>query len=77
MPDNVGRMFYFGETTWHAKGTRLDQPADAAIALEEGGLDWEVGEVKLQTLDDPPTPVSRRNALVRKDRPCAKGECLL
>jgi phage/plasmid-like protein (TIGR03299 family) len=37
-------------------------------ALEAGRLNWEVGEVDLQTKDTPPSPVRKRKAIVRKDR---------
>ncbi len=68
MPDNVGHMFYYGETPWHRKGSHLQSPANAEDALREGELDWEVELIPLQTVEKPPSPVSRRMAVVRKDR---------
>jgi phage/plasmid-like protein (TIGR03299 family) len=69
MPANVGEMFYTGETPWHRLGVSLAQPATLDEALKVGGLNWEVGEVDMMTADDPPSPVTKRKALVRLDRP--------
>jgi phage/plasmid-like protein (TIGR03299 family) len=68
MPDNIGQMFYYGERPWHGKGTKLEQPATAGEALCAGGLDWEVGLVPIVTAENPPSPIMRRKAVVRKDR---------
>jgi phage/plasmid-like protein (TIGR03299 family) len=68
MPANVGEMFYSGDTPWHGLGISLTSPASLEEALKVGGLNWEVGEVDMMTADDPPTPVSKRKALVRSDR---------
>jgi phage/plasmid-like protein (TIGR03299 family) len=62
-------MFYTGETPWHGLGIRLAQPATLEEALKCGGLNWDVGEVSLLTADDPPSPVVKRKAIVRLDRP--------
>lgn len=69
MPDNVGEMFYTGDTPWHGKGLALAKPATIEEALRAGGLDWYVDEVDLLTADDPPSPVPMRKAIVRRDRP--------
>lgn len=69
MPANVGEMFYTGDVPWHGLGRRLEEPATLDEALEVGGLNWEVGEVDLMTTDTPPSPVPRRKAIVRCDRP--------
>lgn len=69
MPANVGEMFYTGETPWHGLGVALAKPATLEEALRVGGLDWKVGTVDLMTADDPPSPVPKRMAIVRLDRP--------
>jgi phage/plasmid-like protein (TIGR03299 family) len=68
MPANVGEMFYTGEVPWHGLGVSLAQPATLDEAMKVGGLNWQVGYVDLITADDPPSPVSKRKALVRSDR---------
>jgi phage/plasmid-like protein (TIGR03299 family) len=68
MPANVGEMFYTGAVPWHGLGVPLARPADLDEALKVGGLNWQVDEVDLLTVDDPPSPVPRRKALVRSDR---------
>ncbi len=69
MPADIGEMFYTGETPWHGLGVHLAKPATVQEALKVGGLNWEVGEVDLLTADDPPSPVPKRKAIVRLDRP--------
>jgi hypothetical protein len=49
MPDNVGEMFYYGETPWHEKGKQLEQPTTAEEAISASGLDWRVKLVPIQT----------------------------
>lgn len=68
MPADVGEMFYTDETPWHGLGVALAKPATVAEALKVGGLNWNVGEVDLLTADRPPSPVSKRKAIVRLDR---------
>ena len=69
MPADVGEMFYTGETPWHGLGIHLAKPATVEEALKVGGLNWEVGEAELMTADDPPSPVKKRKAIIRLDRP--------
>lgn len=69
MPANVGEMFYTGDVPWHGLGVSLTLPATLDEALKVGGLNWEVGEIDIMTADDPPSPVLKRKALVRGDRP--------
>jgi hypothetical protein len=69
MPANIGEMFYYGEVPWHGEGLALARPTTLEEALRAGALHWEVGEVDLQTCDDPPSPVPKRKAIVRLDRP--------
>jgi phage/plasmid-like protein (TIGR03299 family) len=69
MPADIGEMFYTGETPWHGLGLSLSKPATMEEALKAGGLNWEVGQVDLMTADDPPSPVEKRRAIVRLDRP--------
>lgn len=69
MPADIGEMFYTGTTPWHGLGIALAKPATVDEALKVGGLDWQVGQVDLVTADDPPSPVPKRKAIVRLDRP--------
>lgn len=69
MPANVGAMFYTGEMPWHGGGNALERPATMDEALGAGGLDWEVHQVEMTTDEDPPSPIRRRVAWVRSDRP--------
>jgi phage/plasmid-like protein (TIGR03299 family) len=69
MPADIGEMFYTGQTPWHGQGVALARPANVDEAMRAGGLDWEVGDMDLMTADDPPSPVPKRKAIVRLDRP--------
>lgn len=72
MPADIGEMFHTGETPWHGLGIHLAKPATVEEALRAGGLDWQVDEVDLMTADHPPSPVPKRKAIVRLDRPLRK-----
>lgn len=73
MPHNIGEMFYYkaseADVPWHGLGVALAERADLATALKVGGLNWKVEKMPLVTAEDPPSPVDRRVALVRSDRP--------
>ncbi|MGZ5434820.1 MAG: DUF932 domain-containing protein [Pyrinomonadaceae bacterium] len=68
MPDNVGQMFYYGQTPWHRKGEKLNDPANMDEAVEKGGLDWEVELFPIVTSEQPSSPITKRMAVVRRDR---------
>lgn len=58
-------MMYAGETPWHGLGTKLDQPATAAEAIEAAGLNYQVELRSIATTDGLPIP--ERKAVVRSD----------
>ena len=58
-------MAYFGETPWHRLGTKLDEPATAAIAMNAAGLNYDADLVPIYTVSG--TPVPQRRAVVRSD----------
>lgn len=58
-------MMYAGETPWHGLGTKLDQPATAAEAIEAAGLNYEVELRSLTAADEIPVP--DRKAVIRCD----------
>ena len=77
MPANVGRMFYYGDVPWHGEGKKLDKPATLEVALLEGGLNWIVARVGLQTCDPARTSVFNRQAIVRTDIPAGNPNRVL
>lgn len=58
-------MAYFGDTSWHGLGQKLDNPATAAEAIQAAGLDFNVDLKSLKTNDDLPVP--QRKGVVRSD----------
>lgn len=49
-------MFYVGETPWHGLGVKLDSPPSVREAIEQAGLDWNVGLKDLFTRDGQEVP---------------------
>jgi phage/plasmid-like protein (TIGR03299 family) len=47
MPANVQKMMYVGEKPWHGEGTKLENVATSAEAIEAAGLDWKVEKREL------------------------------
>ena len=43
MSANVETMFYTGATPWHGLGEKLESAPTISEAIEQSGLDWEVG----------------------------------
>lgn len=64
-------MMYAGETPWHGLGTKLDEPATAAEAIEAAGLNYEVDLRPIVTDDGIPIP--KRKAVVRNDSNAVLG----
>lgn len=58
-------MAYFGETPWHRLGTKLNEPATAAQAIEAAGLNYQADLKVIQTTGG--TLVPQRKAVVRSD----------
>ena len=58
-------MMYAGETPWHGLGTKLDEPATAAEAIEAAGLNYYVDLRPMAT--DEGIPVPQRKAVIRTD----------
>lgn len=65
MTNGRAAMAYFGQTPWHKVGTRLENPATAAEAIEGAGLDYDAELTRMVTVDDIPVP--DRMAVVRSD----------
>ena len=51
MPANVETMFYTGATPWHGLGEKLEEAPTISEAIEQSGLNWEVGTKDLVTKD--------------------------
>lgn len=64
-------MMYVGEAPWHRLGTKLNQPATAAEAIEAAGLNYRVDLRTLETDDGLPVP--QRKAVVRSDSNAVLG----
>lgn len=58
-------MMYSGETPWHGLGTKLDEPATAAEAIDAAGLNYHVDLRSIET--DEGIPVPQRKAVIRTD----------
>lgn len=63
--DGRPAMAYFGETPWHGLGTKLDNPATAAEAIQAAGLNYRADLVPMITEDGITVP--DRKAVVRSD----------
>ena len=63
--DGRPAIAYFGDTPWHGLGTRLEEPANAELAIQAAGLDYHV---ELQEMTTPRgSLVPGRKAVVRSD----------
>jgi len=62
-------MFCYKECPWHGRGVALDHPTNAEEALQYGGFNRRLRKFPFVTNERPPTKISRRVAIVRKDLP--------
>jgi hypothetical protein len=67
LADDVGEMFYYGETLWHKTGKQLKQPTNAEEAISASGLDGYVKPVPTQKDEALRREIARRMAVVRDD----------
>ena len=51
MPANVETMFYVREAPWHGLGTKVEEATDSGTALQLAGLDWNVVQSPIVTVD--------------------------
>ncbi|MCM1046579.1 MAG: hypothetical protein NC417_13830 [Candidatus Gastranaerophilales bacterium] len=51
MAANVESMFYVREKPWHGLGTMVAETPDSAAALRLAGLDWNVVQKEIMTVD--------------------------
>ena len=51
MPANVETMFYVREAPWHGLGTKVEEATDSGTALQLAGLDWNVVQSQIVTVD--------------------------
>ena len=51
MSHAVESMFYVKETPWHGLGEKREEAPTISEAIEQSGLDWEVGLKNLVTVD--------------------------
>ena len=58
-------MFFCGETPWHRLGTKLDNPATAAEAIDAARLNYRADLTEMVTRDGIPIP--NRKAVIRGD----------
>lgn len=58
-------MMFYGESPWHKLGTKLEDPATAAEAIQAAGLNYTAELVPLFTQDG--RGVSRRKCVIRND----------
>lgn len=72
MVANVERMMYVGEKPWHGLGTKLDNPATAAEAIEAAGLGWQVQKEPIATKEGR-LPIQGYYATMRSDNNAVLG----
>jgi phage/plasmid-like protein (TIGR03299 family) len=67
-------MMYVGNAPWHGLGTRLEQPATSAQAIQAAKLDWQVSKKLLYPLQNKQGgAIQESYAVVREDSNCVLG----
>lgn len=61
MASNVETMFYVRETPWHGLGTRVEEAPSSKEALALAGLDWQVVQKPVTTVDGLDIPGFKAN----------------
>ena len=61
MPAEVESMFYVREVPWHGLGTNVEEALSSNEALIAAGLNWNVIQKEIQTVDGIPIPNARAN----------------
>lgn len=61
MPANVESMFYVRQAPWHGLGVRVEEAPSSQEALRLSGLDWQVIQQPIATVDGTPIPGYRAN----------------
>ncbi len=61
MPAEVESMFYVREVPWHGLGTNVEEALSSNEALTAAGLDWNVIQKEIKTIDNIPIPNMRAN----------------
>ena len=56
MPANVESMFYVRQAPWHGLGVRVEEATSSQEALRLSGLDWQVIQQPIATVDGTPIP---------------------
>ena len=75
MPANIDKMMWVGEKPWHGEGTKLENVATSAEAIEAAGLDWKVEKRGLYFAQTDGTTqlIPGKYATVRTDNQVALG----
>jgi phage/plasmid-like protein (TIGR03299 family) len=68
MPAEIDSMMFVNEIPWHRLGKRLENPANAAVAIEAAGLSWDVQLQPIYTGVERTIKVKDRFAVCRNDR---------
>ena len=61
MPAEVESMFYVRETPCRGLGTNVDHALNSNDAITLAGLDWNVIQKEIRTVDDIPIPNVKAN----------------
>jgi len=72
MAANIDSMMYYGDTPWHGLGTKIENAATSAEAINAAGLNWEV-KLEPVTYGNDHKVAEGHNVVVRQDNGAALG----